>query len=187
MEQKLLWGNGPTYLERVDGEEDLKLRPGINVNAPPGNGKCHCCGRHLSELKPFGKAGDPLVGDFDGALLVKTFRRDFRINKELETIWEECCSNCHSEEESRERLLKKYSEEEAEFLIAHESMFTQVSAYWLCRDCIILDEDEFHEKLYSDYAENKKGLAQVEVAMIEQGWLDKEDLKKKGEDQWKMS
>jgi hypothetical protein len=32
--------------------------------------RCDCCGKHMSELKPYGKAGDPLVGDLNGELLV---------------------------------------------------------------------------------------------------------------------
>jgi len=59
--------NAAIILESVDGEEDLKPRPGlINIYPPPQDGECDCCGKHISELKSFGKAGDPLVGDFDG-------------------------------------------------------------------------------------------------------------------------
>ena len=46
----------------------------IVINPPPSDSRCECCGKHVSELKPFGGPGDPLVGDFNGALLVKTFR-----------------------------------------------------------------------------------------------------------------
>ena len=54
-------------LGSIYGEEDLKPRPGlINIYPPPQDGECDCCGKHISELKSFGKAGDPLVGDFDG-------------------------------------------------------------------------------------------------------------------------
>lgn len=60
--------------DSVHGEEDLQPRPGFNLNHPPRDGRCDCCGKHISELKSFGKAGDPLVGDFYGAYLVKTYR-----------------------------------------------------------------------------------------------------------------
>ncbi len=53
----------------IDALEDKKT---ISINPPPRDRACECCGR--KDMKPFGKAGDPLVGDFDGALLVKTFR-----------------------------------------------------------------------------------------------------------------
>jgi hypothetical protein len=64
-------------LGSVEEEKDLKPIPGVaNINPPPQDGKCMCCKRHISELKPYGKAGDPLVGDFDGALLVKVWRSE---------------------------------------------------------------------------------------------------------------
>lgn len=46
----------------------------ILINPPPTDRCCEGCGKHISKLKPFGSAGDPLVGDFKGSLLVKTFR-----------------------------------------------------------------------------------------------------------------
>ena len=49
----------------------------ILINPPPEDGKCMICGRHVGELKAFGRAGDPLLGDFSGAKLVKTWREDY--------------------------------------------------------------------------------------------------------------
>jgi len=46
----------------------------ILINPPPSDGRCEGCGKHISKLKPFGGAGDPLVGDFNGAILLKTYR-----------------------------------------------------------------------------------------------------------------
>ncbi|MGA2666187.1 MAG: hypothetical protein ABSF83_14705 [Nitrososphaerales archaeon] len=37
---------------------------------------CDSCHRGATKLKPFGGRGDPLVGDFTGAPLVKTWRPD---------------------------------------------------------------------------------------------------------------
>jgi hypothetical protein len=55
--------NGVINLGGIDGEKDPK--PIIIINPPPGNGKCECCGRHISELKPFGGPGDDLPwGEF---------------------------------------------------------------------------------------------------------------------------
>jgi hypothetical protein len=118
---------------------------------------CDCCGRHLSELKPYGKAGDPLVGDFNGALLVRIFRRDYPPDPEVERIMDEFFWGCHSKEDCRmaeERLIEEYGAEDAENIQMRERASAQVSSYWLCRDCIILDYDEFFKKLYPDYAAN---------------------------------
>ncbi len=50
----------------------MKKKMKIHINPPPQDRACEVCGR--KDMKPFGKAGDPLVGDFNGALLVKIFR-----------------------------------------------------------------------------------------------------------------
>jgi hypothetical protein len=158
MQKTFFEGNGITSLLVVEGEEDLKLRPGINLNAPPSDGRCDCCKRHLSELKPYGKAGDPLVGDFDGALLIKTFRGDFPPDEEAERIMDEFFQDCRSEEDykkAKERLIQKYGEEEAENINLRACASSQIGAFWLCRDCIILNEDEFYEKRFPGYVANK--------------------------------
>ena len=71
MTTKIFDGNGAVSLGSISNEKDLKIKARININPTPKDGRCDCCGRHISELTPFGKAGDPLVGDFDGELLVK--------------------------------------------------------------------------------------------------------------------
>jgi len=62
-----------------------KKKTVLHINPPPQDRRCECCGKHTSELKPFGKAGDPLVGDFDGKLIIKTFRA--MACKEIDKIW----------------------------------------------------------------------------------------------------
>lgn len=97
----------------VQSEEDLKPRSKICINPPPSDGQCECCGKHISQLKPFGKAGDPCAGDFDGAYLVKGWR------------WDDPSCNC-------------------------------VGASWECRDCILLDDNEYFEMLAKRFSEKKK-------------------------------
>ena len=101
MTEKLIDKNGVISLGSIDKEKDLKPEPGININPPPPSGRCECCRKHISELRPFGGPGDPLVGDFTGEYLVKGWR-DF--------------GGC-------------------------------VCSTWECRDCFVLNEDEFLEKL----------------------------------------
>jgi len=84
--------NGVLILDAISKEEDLNPPEGsyrFLINAPPEDGRCEVCGRHLSELKPFGGPGDPLVGDFSGELLLKTFRWDWPPDVEAEQAWDE--------------------------------------------------------------------------------------------------
>ena len=67
-----------------------RLSQQVHINPPPRDEKCECCGKHIKDLKPFGGHGDPLVGDFKGALLVKTFRED--VPNQVGASWE--CRNC---------------------------------------------------------------------------------------------
>jgi hypothetical protein len=116
--------NGIVSLDSIDSEEDLKPSPGIRgiINRPPKNGRCDCCGRHLSELKPFCKAGDPVLDDLEGALLVKRFRECMAPDRKFDAIWGIYTWNCESEEDYRkakERMIQELGEEEAELIDAY--------------------------------------------------------------------
>ncbi len=112
----------------------MKQEIKISINPPPRDGNCECCGKNIKELKPFGKAGDTLVGDFDGALLVKMFRslaqRNKKIDKEVEKIkdWDE---------------LFKSNPKKADRLSFYDQLINTSSASWECRDCIILYEENY--------------------------------------------
>ena len=144
-------------LGTVEGEEDLKPISGRwNINAPPEDGRCDCCGKPLSELKPFGKAGDPLVGDFDGALLIKTGRPMGPPDEEAEKIIDKFYENWETEEDYKkawEALVAKYGEEEAKNLELRADAASQVGSSWECRDCIVLDVHEYFEKLAARYSQ----------------------------------
>jgi hypothetical protein len=78
-------GHHPVWVHGI-----CKPKPVISINPPPLDRCCMGCGKHISEVKPFGKAGDPLVGDFDGARLLKNFRsmavpNDWK--KNLDKVW----------------------------------------------------------------------------------------------------
>lgn len=49
-------------------------KPVISINPPPRDRCCEVCHKNINDLKAFGGPGDPLVGDFTGAKLVKNFR-----------------------------------------------------------------------------------------------------------------
>ncbi len=110
----------------------------IFINPPPQDGKCEVCGKNVKELSPFGKEGDPLVGNFEGALLVKTFRtmapEDEQLEKEVKKIkdWGK---------------FFKSNQKRADELSYYDQLAHTVSASWECRDCIILGVEEYFKKL----------------------------------------
>ena len=127
----------------------------ISINPPPSDMRCECCGRHAKECKPFGKAGDPLVGDFDGVLLLKNFRsmglpNDWYIEKSKE----------FKEMEFNElKFIEKYGNKAMESYWFIEQLINTVEKSYECRDCFILSEQEFHKirsEMWSKRAEEVK-------------------------------
>ena len=66
-------------LGEIYSKKDLKCTHELAYRLP--NDRCDCCGRHLSELKRFGKEG-PIGGDYEGALLVCRVRVSIKLNLE---------------------------------------------------------------------------------------------------------
>ena len=151
MATKIIDNNGIVSFDSISSAEDLNLKPRISINPPPSDGRCDCCGRHISELKPFGKAGDPLVGDFDGALLIKTFRPVGPYDEEAENAVEEAVKHLadagFKDKDPLEWLIKKYGKEKGEGFYWSNEAYCQTSSSWECRDCAVLYEDEYFEKL----------------------------------------
>ena len=70
----------PQWVSDNDYENDAGScsdKSRISINPPPQDGKCMICGRHVNELKAFGGPGDPCLGDFSGAKLIKMWREDY--------------------------------------------------------------------------------------------------------------
>lgn len=149
MAEILIEENGIISLGSINSEEELKARPGININPAPQDGRCMCCNRHITEVKPFGKAGDPLVGDFDGAYLVKRWRPDGPYDDEAETVMAEA-ERCYRDDgfkTSLDWMINKYGEERAEQFSFSVQLHAGEGKSWECSDCIILDEAEYFAKL----------------------------------------
>ncbi|MFA6023539.1 MAG: hypothetical protein WC781_05615 [Candidatus Pacearchaeota archaeon] len=123
----------------------------ISINPCPEDKRCECCGKHISQLKPFGKEGDPLVGNFEGALLLKTFRtlfpRDKELDKELDKLDEEFKPNNY--ECYEEKLIEVYGKERADKITFYEQAVNTVGASWECRDCICLGDEEYFKVMVS--------------------------------------
>lgn len=112
----------------------------ISINPMPEDKCCECCGKHASECKPFGHAGDPLVGDFYGVLLLKNFRlmavpNDWYIEKSKE----------FQEDMKFDELkfIEKYGNEAMEQYWLVEQLCNTVEVSWECRDCFILSDKEY--------------------------------------------
>ena len=152
-------GKGVFSLESLDAEEDLKPRAGVrfSINAPPQDGRCYCCGMHISELTPFGKAGHPLVGNFNGALLVKQYRRDAPYIKEFEEIWEKFTRNCRTQEDyDKTRMIRELGEEKAGWVENCKIARGSIGASSECRDCILLDSEKHYKKVKQRYQRDKE-------------------------------
>ena len=155
MTQTLFNENGVISLGAISNEEDLSPAGRFIINAPPQDGRCKVCGRHLSELTPFGGPGDPLVGDFSGELLVKKFRPDGPFDLEAEEAWEKAQKVTNDEDDPLPWFIANYGEEKGKRLYWAGQLHGSIGKSWECRDCALLDEDEYFEKLRQRYQEHR--------------------------------
>lgn len=128
----------------------------LTINPPPQDKKCERCGRHVSELNPYGEAGDPLRGNFKGQLLVKTFRgmtdkpksfydkypEQIEAQKNLELLCQEyenalSTSNIEDFDKTLKQIEEKLGKEKAESLWFYMQAKDTISPSWECRDCIL--------------------------------------------------
>ena len=150
-----LFDHGHAYsLGSISTEEDLKGAPrrGVSINPPPKDGRCDCCKRHIRDLPPFGKAGDPLVGDFSGMKLVKVWRRDFPKDAEAEAIYARFFTDSDTEEEHQNawaRLVQQYGEAKANNIRGAVHAAGQIGSAWLCRECVVLDEAQYFARRWN--------------------------------------
>jgi hypothetical protein len=144
----------------ISSEEDLKLSPhSLQINPPPTDGRCDCCGKHLDELKPFSLVGHPEGVDIEEALLVKNFRPSAPPDERVDRIMYEFFGDCLSDEEeekAEERLNEVYGHELAEYLLLYASAAGQVNSSWECRECIALDTEAYFE-VHSAWCSQKYG------------------------------
>lgn len=128
--------DGALYPEQP--EEPIRTK---RVNPPPDDHTCMICGRSSDVLVPFGGPGDPLVGDFSGAYLVKTFRWFLTLSPEesarIGMVEAACQGRDPADFESR--AVEMFGIEQATLLLGRASIADQVDRSWECRDCILLD------------------------------------------------
>jgi hypothetical protein len=119
----------------VYGTKDLERKFRNSLHAPPSDMRCMCCGRHISELQPFGKTGDPLFEDINGALLLKSLRRDVPYNEKAENAVEEAGKHYADDgyKNALEWMEKKYGKEEAKEFYFWSEAYDIISDSWECR------------------------------------------------------
>jgi hypothetical protein len=128
---------------------------GICINPPPADERCNCCGRHINELVPYGKAGDPLIGDFDGEFLVKRYRVMGPFDKEAELAAQKVedlmWKAGQTDGDPLEWFVKIYGEELGKEYYYSNMATSQIESSWECRDCAMLDQNKYIDRRYKRF------------------------------------
>ena len=134
--------NNDTCSNSINGVNDSNEMPGVVKQQLPAHARCHCCGKYVSELKPY---DDPEYPQFIGRYLFRTFRSYMPYDKEAELALDEAEENCKEGQSPSQWLIEKYGEEKGSELnyLGHGSSTYESS--WECKDCIVLDEKEYYE------------------------------------------
>jgi hypothetical protein len=127
-------------------EEDLTPTGRIIINGPK-DGRCDVCGRHMSELTPFRGPGDPLVGDYRGELLVIRWRHTGPYDEEAEKAWEEARKEVPEMEDELPWFIEKFGEGKGKALFWAGILYGSMVVSYECRDCVVLDFDEYFQKV----------------------------------------
>ena len=137
-------------MDSIEKEEDQKPKDNINTNPRLLKGRCDCCGRHITELKPFGGPGDPLAGDFTGCYLIKKHRPEGPYDEEAVEAFEQAKKwyRIDGFDHPLGWLTDKYGFEKGKELFAKVLAFSTVGSSRECRDCAVLDVNEYYEKYY---------------------------------------
>lgn len=168
MRENIIENDAAISLGSTDQGEDMEpWEEVVDLNVRPEDGRCHCCGRYLDELEPFGKAGDPLIWDFDGCLLVRQWRPSAPPPPEkVREIYDEFFDGCNRKDKfatAKKMLVQEYGEEEAECIILAVSVNSCPTTSWECRDCIVLSHIRYFDKLgwdlkrYYSWERERKG------------------------------
>jgi hypothetical protein len=136
-------------MDSVSAQKKSELEA-INNELRLAGARCNCCGKSADKLKSFGGPGDPLVGDFNGALLVKKKRPAYVLTEEENKLIEENQEIVACDEKEAIKLPKeKYGEGVDEGLWFKGMAAISVGSSRECRDCAVLDNRKHIEKLYN--------------------------------------
>jgi hypothetical protein len=137
--------------EGSNNEERYQLFPGFSPN-PPDDGRCMCCGKRLSELKPFSRIGQHSGMDIEGVLLVKKVRPTALATKEVDDILEGFCDDrltAEDQEKAEERQIELLGKEVVDDLLVYYDSDSLLMDSWECLECIGLDDEAYRAMLAS--------------------------------------
>ena len=110
-----------------------------------------CCGKHISELTPFGKTGDPISDDFEDELLVKRFRTIVPCKKMAEKAYNKAIKLMKNSGNANDNLLdwmiKIFGKEIGEQYYYCLEGYSQVVSCWECRECSVSEGDVYLREL----------------------------------------
>lgn len=132
----------------------------LPISLPPPDDRCEVCRKHTSKLKPFGGREDPLVDELRGEILVMTWRPDGPYSKEAQKAWKEAkraVGNVSESDDLLRWLTTRYGKRKGKRLYDLRRVRRRSWASWECRDCIVLSDDEYFEKLKQGYDEHANG------------------------------
>jgi hypothetical protein len=150
MKEIIFDNNEVKSLGSTECEEDEVLGSSPHISLSPEDGRCECCGRHISELEPFGKGKDESGFETEGRYLVKTWRPLGVYDDEAETAIEEAFQSYAEDgyEDWWAWMIGKHGKEKAEFLFELSDAYHTIDGEWVCRDCINLDQETYYDKRY---------------------------------------
>lgn len=151
MAEELIQKSEIVGLGSVESEEDFKPRPAININPPPRELRCECCERQISELKPFGSDGESVPRKLNGAYLVRSFRPYIPYDEEADSVMKEALQRYVDAgfKSAFEWMVDTYGEARAKDLSMTAQLASTLSNVWQCRDCAILDDEQYFKKIYA--------------------------------------
>jgi len=131
-------------LSKLDNEHmENEPRVVIEINPPPSNNCCECCGRHVREIKPFDR--DKANTSGVGALLVKNFRfmAPSKVKGVVELTPDVLNENGDVDDD---KLIAKYGKVKVDQFYLAEQLAWSTTPSWECRDCFTLPDDEYFKR-----------------------------------------
>jgi hypothetical protein len=122
----------------------------INNDEQTDDNYCDCCGKRVSELKPFRFIKDEL--DSTEVYLSRNWRPLAPYNEEAEKALKEACEACGNDVDAKHNwLINKYGEEKTEWIYDYHSVYYNGDDTWECCECFYQNDHEYYEKSHERF------------------------------------